>query len=268
MNLRPKVVIAPERVVHTCRLGSRLDARVIGALVIYVGMEDNVTVDISGEGVATGRVVTVPPFVRHRIAAGPNFVKTILIEPETVSDRCLRDLRRSLNALREPDPRLDRLLADFVFAGDAVEEEDGPPDCEMLDRSLFGYALEKRSLDDRTRFATYRVMRNLGDPVLVSDCAEEFAISGSRFRRLFVSDTGIQFRRYRMWRRARAYLEHIDAPSSLTETALALGYPDSTHFSRSIRSTYGLPPKRMRASMRGSDFIVSKAKIGAEHEPA
>lgn len=261
------VVIAPERVVHTCRLGSRLDARVIGAFTIYVGMEDNVTVQIAGEGVATGRVVTVPPFVRHRIAAGPNFVKTVLIEPETVSDRCLYDLCQSLNALEGRDPRLDRLLSDIVVADDAGMPV-GLPDCEMLDRSLFGYALEKRLLDDRTRFATYRVMRNLGDRVLVSDCAEEFAISGSRFRRLFVNDTGVQFSRYRMWRRARAYLEHIDAPNSLTEIGLALGYPDSTHFSRSIRTTYGLPPKRMRASMRGTDFILSKMQGVAMRETA
>ncbi|MBN9887169.1 helix-turn-helix domain-containing protein [Salipiger abyssi] len=252
---------------HTCRLGSRLDTRVIGALVIYVGMEDSVTVEIDGEGSVTGRVVTVPAFVRHRIAAGPKFVKTILIEPETVSERCLSDLRQSLNMLRAPDPKLDRLLSDFGVEGVTELSPEEPFDCDAFDTSMFGYALEKRTLDERIHFATRMVMRGVGDAIFVADCADEFSMSSSRFRRLFVNDTGIQFRRYRMWRRARAYLEHIDAPNSLTETAMTLGYPDSTHFSRSIRSTYGLPPKQMRASMLGSDFIVSQREPEIKQMP-
>ena len=43
-----------------------------------------------------------------------------------------------------------------------------------------------------------------------------------------------------MWKRARRFMDHANRDHSVTEVALDLGYPDSTHFSHSIRACFGL----------------------------
>ncbi len=249
------IMVAPDRVLHVCRLGSRLDFREIGAHVVYVGVEGEVTVSWTDRPQERSRVVVVPAYGKHRIAADRQVVKTILIEPETVSDRCLADLSARLACPKGADPLVERLLGHGAVPDEMpggafpVISRDG------FDLAVFGGALEGRQLDERIEYAMAFIRRRLGDTVLTADCAQEFSLSSSRFRRLFADNTGIPFRRYRMWKRARAYLEQVFEPASLTEIALELGYPDSAHFSRSIRATYGLTPRDMRAKMRGAVYI-------------
>ena len=57
------------------------------------------------------------------------------------------------------------------------------------------------------------------------------------------------FRCFRAWKRARSFLSYVKLPN-LTEVALQIGYPDSTHFSHSIRNVYGLTPTDIRAGSR------------------
>lgn len=258
MTISPMIMIAPDRVLHICRLGSRLDRRIIGALAIYIGLEDNVFVQVEGEEPITARVVVVPPFKTHRIAAGHQFVKTVLVEPETVSNGCLAELRNSLNGLNFNEAMTLGLFDPCQHPDQVAKNVSSNFLSETFDELLFNYVLEPRLLDERIKMATTLVKNNINEIILTADCAGDLAISGSRFRRLFVSDTGIQFRHYKMWKRARSYLEQILTPASLTQIAMDLGYPDSTHFSRSIRSTYGLPPRKMKAHMQDSAFFLAK----------
>lgn len=260
MNTQPMIMVAPDRVLHVCRLGSRLDYRVIGAHVIYVGLEEEITVYQPDGSSTRSRVISVKPYQRHRIAAGRQYVKTILVEPETATERCLDDLHDTIGDTTLVEPLLAGLLDPNPLRRAFSCESTAPITKHEFDRLNFGYELESREMDERIEVATKMLRDSIGDAILTDDCAEEFSISSSRFRRLFVGDTGVQFRKYRMWRRARAYLEQVLSMSSLTEIALDLGYPDSTHFSRSIRSTYGLPPREMKTRMQGSDFLISNER--------
>ncbi|HWV08043.1 MAG TPA: hypothetical protein VN156_00780, partial [Pseudomonas sp.] len=55
---------------------------------------------------------------------------------------------------------------------------------------------------------------------------------------------------FRTWRRARSLLHYVDRSHNLAQVALDIGYPDSTHFSHSIRQTYGLKPRDIFAGSR------------------
>ncbi|NIZ62301.1 hypothetical protein DL239_15100 [Sedimentitalea sp. CY04] len=258
LTIAPMIMITPDRVLHICRLGSQLDHRVMGALVIYIGLEDDIVVHLRGEDPIKARVVVVPPFKAHRIVAGHQFVKTVLVEPETVSDESLIKLESSLNGLSLVEAETLGLLTlpkhPDQFSRSAISSYSS----QIFDIEMFSYGLEPRPMDDRIKAATDLVKTSISDVILTSDCTVDLEISSSRFRRLFVSNTGIQFRHYKMWKRARSYLEKILAPASLTQIAMDLGYPDSTHFSRSIRSTYGLPPRRMKAHMQDSAFFLTR----------
>jgi AraC-like DNA-binding protein len=64
------------------------------------------------------------------------------------------------------------------------------------------------------------------------------------------------FRCFRAWKRARSFLAYVKLPN-LTDVALTIGYPDSTHFSHSIRNVYGLTPKDIRAGSRRLAIVAN-----------
>jgi AraC-like DNA-binding protein len=72
-------------------------------------------------------------------------------------------------------------------------------------------------------------------------------LSVSRFLHLFGRELGVPFRRFRAWKRARSLLAFMATRQNLAEFALRVGYPDSTHFSHSIRTVYGMCPREIFA---------------------
>ena len=258
MTFKPLIVIASDRVCHVCQLGSRLDERLIGALVIYVGPEHEVTVHMAGAP-HTGRIVAVEPYARHRIVSGRQHVCTILVEPESVTDAQQAAL---LDRLNHPSPNLDGFSDLFDFIRDAARDPVTARDRLRnlsLDRLIFGGDLQPRPMDQRIERITELLDRELETQIDADYCGNQISLTASRFRRLFRETTGVQFRNYRMWRRARTYLRFVNADISLTQTAMELGYPDSTHFSHSIRQTYGLPPRKMKSQMEPSIFLTMGA---------
>jgi AraC-like DNA-binding protein len=86
--------------------------------------------------------------------------------------------------------------------------------------------------------------------VAAKECAALVNLSFSRFLHLFKEEVGIPFRNLRTWKRARSLLHYVHTSDNLTHVALDIGYPDSTHFSHSIRQVYGLKPKDIMAGSR------------------
>lgn len=258
MSVKPLIVIGKDRVCHVCQLGSRLDERVIGALVIYLGLEHDVTVHRDA-GTQTGRIVAVEPYARHRIVSGRQHVCTILVEPESVTDTSLNALRSELNHPATGTAVFGDLL-DFIHdAGRNPATMEKTLRGLSFDRLIFDGELEKRPVDQRISQITELLDRETDGLIGADYCGRQISLTASRFRRLFRETTGVQFRNYRMWRRARSYLRLVKEQISLTQTALELGYPDSTHFSHSIRHTYGLPPRQMKTHMEPSIFFLMDA---------
>jgi len=53
-------------------------------------------------------------------------------------------------------------------------------------------------------------------------------------------------------------MDHANREDSLTDVALDLGYPDSSHFSHSIRASFGLQPRSIREGSRGMKVCVGE----------
>jgi AraC-like DNA-binding protein len=89
-----------------------------------------------------------------------------------------------------------------------------------------------------------------GDQVTATSCAAGAGLSASRLLHLFKQDTGISFRSFRAWKRARHLLHFANQDLNLAHLAQEIGYPDSTHFSHSIRRFYGLKPRAIFSGSR------------------
>ena len=119
-----------------------------------------------------------------------------------------------------------------------------------FDTMCFGDALPQRVLDPRVVRAIGRIGQFSGEPVTAAGCAAEAGLSPSRFLHLFKEETGISLRSFRAWKRARHLLHFANQDINLAHLAQDIGYPDSTHFSHSIRRFYGLKPRAIFSGSR------------------
>jgi AraC-like DNA-binding protein len=62
---------------------------------------------------------------------------------------------------------------------------------------------------------------------------------------LFKEETGVPYRRYRLWTRMGAALKALRSGRSLTHAAHEAGFSSSAHFSTAFAEMFGLPPSRV-----------------------
>ena len=135
-----------------------------------------------------------------------------------------------------------------------------------FDRMCFGEALPRRVLDPRVVRSIAQIEKFCGEPVTAASCAAQAGLSASRFLHLFKQETGISFRSFRAWKRARHLLHFANQDLNLAHLAQDIGYPDSTHFSHSIRRFYGLKPRAIFSGSR--DLAIYRSGHGGPADSA
>ena len=239
------MLILPERVFYAGLLG-RPRARCSGGFNIYVSIEGGLWLTADGRN-SHGELAVVQPNVRHTIASDYRSVLSIVIEPESVCPGVLEDLARRLSG---PDSKtfIRRIRAAYLELRDHHAGNDFSS--AEFDLLCLGEVLARRSLDPRVARAIIQIGRFCGEPVTAASCAAEAGLSPSRFLHLFKEETGISFRSFRAWKRARHLLHFANQDINLAHLAQDIGYPDSTHFSHSIRRFYGLKPRAIFSGSR------------------
>lgn len=237
--------IDSDRVLYAGLLGTP-SLRSLGAYVIYVGLDAPIDLSIMDGEWQRSRVAVVPPYLPHRVRCEARGVGVILVEPETVEEAHLPDWLRGSGGIDEGAfvERVRTACARLRIAGD---DEAALAD---FDTVVFGERLPVRKVDARIGAVLDAIKRdpcarNTGEALAAST-----HLSLSRFVHLFKAEVGVPFRRFRSWRRARHLLRRATSDASLLEIALDAGYPDSTHFSHSIRQAFGLTPKDILAGSR------------------
>ena len=115
---------------------------------------------------------------------------------------------------------------------------EAPADLETLAARMA--RVERRVLDPRVEQALRALDRRLQGKVDAADLAREVSLSLSQLQRLFGSQVGLSVRRLVLWRRLRLALRLALEGARLTEAAHAAGFADSAHFSRTVRSMFGI----------------------------
>ena len=84
--------------------------------------------------------------------------------------------------------------------------------------------------------------QRLDSPVSLGDAARVAHLSPSRFRHLFVAQTGVSFRAYLLWARVETAVAAAMGGQSWTAAAQEAGFADSAHLSRTCRRMFGIAP--------------------------
>ena len=128
--------------------------------------------------------------------------------------------------------------------------------CADLVRRLSATAAREPS-DPRVLTAIELVRQRLDDVPSLDEIAAAVNLSPSRFRHLFVEQTGMPMRTYVLWRRVLHVWELLTRGETLSTAAHAAGFADSAHLSRTARTMFGLPPSVLQmkgplSAQRGS----------------
>ncbi|CAM4039671.1 AraC family transcriptional regulator [Pseudomonas reidholzensis] len=175
---------------------------------VLIGLDAPVWVEVDGQRLS-GPLLLVESGQEHAILSQDDPCITVFAEPLAFSSAAL--LAACDQGAGDPQ-RLARLLRDWPR----------PP----LDARL-GKALARiRGVDEHALPA--------------EELARAATLSISQLERLFSGSLGLSVRRLVLWQRLRQALQLALAGHRLTDAALAAGFADSAHFSRSVRSQFGI----------------------------
>jgi AraC family transcriptional regulator len=170
----------------------------------------------------------------------------------------------------EPETREGRALAERFGAGsiaalpsDALADV-GPPlfaawqqqrsaeaivhAAGLVVRALTGGVEPSVVSDERILRATAYIRAHIGERLTLKDIAAAAYLSPSRFRHLFVAETGMALRPYILWRRFLRVWELLMEGESLSSAAHRAGFADAAHLTRTSRRMFGFPPSAMPLS--------------------
>ncbi len=86
--------------------------------------------------------------------------------------------------------------------------------------------------------------------VSIHETAHACGVSESRLRVLAREQLGVPLSTWLVWRKLERAAREYAAGSSLAEAAIAGGFADQAHFTRSMRRVFGITPKAAAASLR------------------
>lgn len=119
--------------------------------------------------------------------------------------------------------------------------------------------------DERILRATSYIRGHLDAGLTLDDVAGVACLSPSRFRHLFVEETGMALRPYILWRRFLYVWELLARGASLSSAAHAAGFADAAHLTRTSRRMFGFPPSALQFA---GPLRRQRANSGSEPETA
>lgn len=248
------MLINCDRIAYAGLLGTP-GQRNFGSLTVYVSLDRPFRVCTEERAWQEADLAVVAPYMPHQVMSEDRNIGVVMIEPESVDMKRLPPLLQPHTAHLDSSAGCQR-MRDALHQLSRQKTGSTAIDFDQL---FFGEHLASRVIDRRIA----RIVRQIcAQPCELHDAqtsASHAGLSFSRFLHLFADELGVSFRRYRAWKRARNILPYVTQVRSLTDIALEMGYPDSSHFSHSIRNVYGLKPKDIFAGSKRLSVIAQQA---------
>jgi len=225
------------------RQTGRADAHAHHAIQIALAMRGRFRMDDDGQGWREHRGAILMPHRRHRFDGCGSDIATIFVEPETSHGRTLLARNTGVGIAPIEPEAVEALVAPLREAFDR-----GDVDATLAAEArravslLASAAAAPDRVDPRIERAIAWMRDRLAAPISLADAAAVAHLSPSRFRHLFVAQTGVSFRAYLLWARVAAAMAAGMNGDSWTTAAQNAGFADSAHFSRTCRRMFGIAP--------------------------
>jgi AraC-like DNA-binding protein len=183
------------------------------------------------------RAVLIPANESHSLNASGNEIALLLLESHAPRGR-------RLNRAARADP--GRELADHLSTI-------GPPTIGWSTTGAMAWADEIVAalgspgavgieVSSVSRRAIDHIERGIDGVPRLAEAAAAIGISPTRLTHVFTKEVGVPFRRFVLWTRIKRAVTELQAGGDLTRAAVAAGFTDAAHFSRTFRAMFGLSP--------------------------
>jgi AraC-like DNA-binding protein len=188
----------------------------------------------------------VMPHRFHQFDGQGSDTAMVFVEPETPIGRALL-LRFGAQAITPLEPETAEAVVAALRQGFDTGADDGALIAESRRAlSLLADASPAAgAVDPRIERAITWMRARLQSPISLAEVAAQAHLSPSRFRHLFVAQTGVSFRAYLLWARVESAMGAGMAGRSWTTAAQEAGFADSAHLSRTCRRMFGIAPAMM-----------------------
>ncbi|MCW5658898.1 MAG: helix-turn-helix transcriptional regulator [Burkholderiaceae bacterium] len=185
----------------------------------------------------------VMPHRPHQFDGCGGAVAQIFVEPETALGRALVQ-RHTTEAIADLPRDVAQALVSPLRAAYRARANDATlvALAQGAIGALAGPLPPLSAVDPRITRVIAWVRERLDAPVTLTDAARVAHLSPSRFRHLFVAQTGVSFRAYLLWARVATAVGAAMGGQSWTAAAQEAGFADSAHLSRTCRRMFGIAP--------------------------
>lgn len=213
------------------------------ALQISISTTSEMTLFFKEEKYILGKSFFINSKVEHKLISSTNQL-TILINPLCAIGHQLFlefEKSKSYNLDDELGIRLVEVLKEFESANITFEAL-----CKLVFKILEQYKCicksENHLEDDRIEKVINFIDSNFEKVLSVEEVAAHCFLSATRFLHLFKEKTNLNFRRYQLWNKTIKSLPYLQK-NSIADTALAFGFYDTSHYTRTFIETFGITPK-------------------------
>lgn len=185
----------------------------------------------------------VMPDRSHLFDGCGHTVAMVFVEPETLAGRELvaRHRQYDVGLLRDEGlaARTATLHAVFERRGTEAALVEA---AQHIVEHLAARPVGPQAVDPRIARVLEHIRARPDAELGLAQAAALVHLSPSRFRHLFVAQTGISFRAYLLWARVGMAVARGMSGGSWTEAAQQAGFADSAHLSRTCRRMFGIAP--------------------------
>jgi AraC family transcriptional regulator len=192
----------------------------------------------------------VPSHCPHEFELDGVTVAHLFVEPESVEGR---ELSRRYDPMEISALPVDAARGSARMLLDAFRRSADADAMRAIARSAVAtlagthvITTAAEEVDARLARALDYIRARVRTPVSLADAAAAATLSPSRFRHLFVQQTGTSFRAYLLWLRINVAIEAAMAGASWTEAAHEAGFADSSHLTRTHKRMFGIEPTAIR----------------------
>lgn len=176
---------------------------------------------------------------------------TILIEQETLAGRAL-EKRFGANGISSVSRAELGEVAKSLFQTWRVHQsgDETAAAAQRVIGAVAGTSAVTVASDERVLRAIAYINKNLGESLTLEAIAKEAFLSPTRFRHLFVEQTGTALRPYVLWRRFLRAWTLVREGASLSTAAHQAGFADAAHLTRTSQKMFGFAPSGLLVNQR------------------
>lgn len=223
------------------------------ASTLFVSLEDELELlDAHGDSVARSKSFLVPSGVDLSLDTHNANVAMFFLDEFGRQFNNLRPEMSSTICLDQSSPVYcgSKLEAEIIEHASFINRK-RPSENDVSE--LLSLWLEKQAAhntghiyDERVAMAAALIKDHSHLNMSVAEIADKVNLSVPRLIQLFKQITGTPIRRFRLWHRIFATAEKLSKGVSLTEAAIASGFSDYAHFSRTYRELSGGNPSQAK----------------------